>query len=140
MIQNDPVNWPAHYIGRDGLQTIDVIEDWGLGFHLGNALKYILRAQRKGNLIQDCAKAIWYLERAQEPRLTDLLTIDNAPFEIGTYRVDVAFNVPRGALRDAVDDIQAIAIMRKPEARRMRLAATVCALQHWIAVSREVTG
>lgn len=140
MNAHDPVNWPAHYIGRDGLQTIDVIEDWGLGFHLGNALKYILRAQKKGNMIQDCAKAIWYLERAQEPRLTDTLAIDNAPFEISTYRVGVAFGVPHGTLCAVVDDIQAIALMRKPEARRMRLAATVCALQHWIAVSREVTG
>lgn len=136
---HDPVNWPTHYIGADGLQTIDVIEDWGLGFHLGNAFKYIVRAPKKGNMIQDCAKAIWYLERAQEPSITDTLAIDNAPFAIGAYTVATAFSVPRGALRDAIDDIQMIALMRnKSETRRLRLAASVNALSRWISATREI--
>lgn len=43
-------------------QPITVIEDWGLGYHLGNALKYIARQGDKGGA-EDIKKAIWYLER-----------------------------------------------------------------------------
>ena len=61
---HDPVNRPAHYVG-DGLEAIDVIEDWRLGFHLGNAVKYILRAGKKGDAWQDLEKARWYVRRAR---------------------------------------------------------------------------
>lgn len=37
------VNHPKHY-NKGKLETIDVIEDWGLDFHLGNVIKYISRA------------------------------------------------------------------------------------------------
>jgi hypothetical protein len=61
---DDPVSHPAHYnIGR--FEVIDVLEDWKLGFHLGNAVKYIARAGRKdpGKTIEDLEKARWYLDR-----------------------------------------------------------------------------
>jgi len=58
----DNVNHPAHYKGK-GLESIEVIEAFDLGFHLGNAIKYILRAGKKDDRIQDLKKAIWYLER-----------------------------------------------------------------------------
>lgn len=66
----DPVNKPSHYADTK-FEPIDVLEDWGLGFCLGNALKYIKRAGHKksGTLsdkdkeIQDLNKAIWYLQR-----------------------------------------------------------------------------
>jgi hypothetical protein len=61
--QPDPVNHPAHYkVG--GIETIDFIEAKGLTYHLGNAVKYISRADHKGNRKQDLEKAKWYLERA----------------------------------------------------------------------------
>jgi hypothetical protein len=61
--QADPVNHPAHYkVG--GIETIDFIEAKGLTYHLGNAVKYISRADHKGNRKQDLEKAKWYLERA----------------------------------------------------------------------------
>lgn len=56
------VRSPMHYQGKE-LQAIDVIEDFSLGFNLGNSIKYILRAGKKGDRIQDLKKAIWYLER-----------------------------------------------------------------------------
>lgn len=64
----DPVRQPAHYIEGRSIEPIDVIEDWELGFHLGNALKYITRAGRKDPATrrQDISKAIWYLERYQD--------------------------------------------------------------------------
>lgn len=56
------VNHPAHYnVGK--IEVIDAIEDWQLGFHLGNAVKYIARAQHKENEEEDIKKAIWYLNR-----------------------------------------------------------------------------
>jgi hypothetical protein len=60
---SDPVNHPAHYRAENGLEAIDVIEGFGLGFCLGNAVKYILRAGRKDPTAQDLAKAVWYLRR-----------------------------------------------------------------------------
>ena len=63
-MQHDPVNHPAHYKGN-GLEAIEVIEDWQLGFHLGNAVKYILRAGKKGDRKQDLEKALWYVRRAK---------------------------------------------------------------------------
>ena len=42
-----------------------VIEEWDLDFHLGNTVKYISRAGKKGTdkELQDLKKALWYLER-----------------------------------------------------------------------------
>ena len=58
----DPVNHPAHYkVG--GVETIDFIEAKGLGYNLGNVIKYITRAAHKGNASEDLAKARWYLNR-----------------------------------------------------------------------------
>lgn len=60
----ETVNHPAHYGGSENLyEAIKVIEAWGLGFCLGNAVKYISRAGKKGDLIEDLKKARWYLDR-----------------------------------------------------------------------------
>jgi hypothetical protein len=42
-----------------------VIEAWGLdkNFNLGNAVKYISRADKKDNNVEDLKKARWYLDR-----------------------------------------------------------------------------
>lgn len=67
---NDEVNHPAHY--TDGkIEVIDFIEDKGLGFCLGNAVKYISRAGKKDKTktIQDLQKAAWYLNREIETRM-----------------------------------------------------------------------
>jgi len=61
-MQADPVNHPEHYkVG--GIETIDFIEGKNLGYNLGNAVKYISRADHKGNRLQDLQKAQWYLNR-----------------------------------------------------------------------------
>lgn len=54
------VDHPQHYQGKN-FEVIDIINDYGLNFELGNAIKYILRADKKGNKKQDLEKAIWYL-------------------------------------------------------------------------------
>lgn len=61
------VDHPAHYGGADDpYEAIRVIEAWGVGFHLGNALKYIARADKKGDEGENIDKAIWYLRRYRE--------------------------------------------------------------------------
>ena len=62
----EAVNHPDHYGGEDDpYEAIKVIEAWGLGFHLGNTVKYISRAGKKSgqSLLQDLRKARWYLDR-----------------------------------------------------------------------------
>ena len=62
--KNDSVNHPNHYGGENNAyEVIRVIEAWDLGFSLGNAVKYIARAGKKDNEIEDLKKAKWYLER-----------------------------------------------------------------------------
>jgi hypothetical protein len=60
------VHHPSHYGGKDNpYEAIKVIEAWGLGFCLGNTIKYISRAGKKNNnpSLQDLEKAAWYLNR-----------------------------------------------------------------------------
>lgn len=56
------VNHPEHYQGK-GLEVIDIIDAFELNFSLGNAIKYILRADKKGNRKQDLEKARWYINK-----------------------------------------------------------------------------
>ena len=59
---NDIVNSPSHYTTGE-IEVIDYIEDKKFNYHLGNAIKYISRAGKKGDYATDLKKAIWYLER-----------------------------------------------------------------------------
>ena len=64
---SESVNHPPHYGGADNpYEAIKVIEAWELGFHLGNAVKYICRAGKKGVALEDLRKAAWYLNREVE--------------------------------------------------------------------------
>lgn len=63
MTSEDVVNHPSHYtFGK--YEVIDVINDWQLGFDLGNCVKYIARAGKKdpAKLIEDLEKARFYLD------------------------------------------------------------------------------
>jgi hypothetical protein len=59
------VDHPKHY-NAGKYEVIDVIEDWKLGFHLGNVVKYIARAEHKADALEDMKWARWYLDRAIE--------------------------------------------------------------------------
>jgi hypothetical protein len=60
----EQIDHPIHYGGKSNLyEAIKVIEAWGLGFCLGNCVKYIARAGKKGDAIEDLEKARWYLDR-----------------------------------------------------------------------------
>ena len=58
---NDIVKHPAHYC-YSKYEPKDVIRDWGLNFNLGSTVKYIVRAGRKDDIIQDLKKAKQFLE------------------------------------------------------------------------------
>ena len=62
-IKYDPVNHPSHYTEGRKYEPIKVIEDWKLDYCLGNALKYISRAGRKQDAVEDLKKAVWYIQR-----------------------------------------------------------------------------
>lgn len=63
----EAVDHPAYYGGADNpYEAIKVIEAWGLGFCLGNAVKYLARAGKKGDALEDLKKARWYLNREIE--------------------------------------------------------------------------
>lgn len=76
MTNHDPIDSPAHYAEGRQYEPIDVIADWELNYHLGNCLKYVSRAGRKLNQLEDLKKARWYLDReiqtleAVQPRVT----------------------------------------------------------------------
>lgn len=70
---SDLITHPAHYTAGRRYEPKDVIRDWELNFNLGSAVKYISRAGRKDDMIQDLKKAIQfiqfeidYLERGQD--------------------------------------------------------------------------
>lgn len=58
----DPVNHPPHYTAHpSGVECIQITEH--MGFCLGNAVKYLWRADLKGDAIEDLRKARWYIDR-----------------------------------------------------------------------------
>jgi hypothetical protein len=62
---NDPVNHPNHYTSHaSGIEVIQITEH--MNFCLGNAVKYILRAEHKGKQVEDLEKAAWYINREIE--------------------------------------------------------------------------
>ena len=57
----DMVNNPPHYTKHpSGVECIEITRH--MSFNIGNAFKYVWRADEKGSDIQDLQKAIWYLE------------------------------------------------------------------------------
>ena len=67
MPKDNPFSHPSHY--TDGkIEVIDFIEDKGLNFNRGNAVKYICRAGKKDPTkeIEDLEKAMWYINHEIE--------------------------------------------------------------------------
>jgi len=68
----------------DGFRPIQVINSWGLGFELGNAVKYIARAGKKPgqSRVQDLRKAIEYLELRKQDGFDRVMPDTPAPSEV----------------------------------------------------------
>jgi hypothetical protein len=65
---NDNVNSPKHYTSHpSGIECIQVTEH--MGFNLGNAVKYIWRADLKNDAVEDLRKARWYIDREIQKRI-----------------------------------------------------------------------
>ena len=59
-----PIDRPKHYAGENGLEAVDVMEAFTpSNLHRAMALKYILRAGRKGPAAEDLHKAVWWIKR-----------------------------------------------------------------------------
>ena len=64
---DDDVNHPTHYTSHpSGVECIQITEH--MGFNLGNALKYIWRADLKDDPIENLRKARWYIDREMNKR------------------------------------------------------------------------
>jgi hypothetical protein len=59
----EQVNHPNYYMNQQ-IECIDVAET--LSFNLGSALKYLWRSGKKGDMITDLRKSVWYLNREIE--------------------------------------------------------------------------
>jgi hypothetical protein len=65
------------YYKRGGIEAIDVIDAWGLGYELGNVIKYVARAGYKGTLrLEDLKKARWYLDREIARNLDPVVEVE----------------------------------------------------------------
>ena len=60
MKEKDMVNHPDHY--TKGIETIEYINSWCMGYVVGNIIKYITRYPYKGTPLKDLEKARWYLD------------------------------------------------------------------------------
>lgn len=58
----DNVHKPSHYTAGRNYEPKDVIRDWGLNFNLGSAVKYVARAGRKDDIVQDLKKAQEFIQ------------------------------------------------------------------------------
>lgn len=56
------IKHPAHYAEGRKFEPKDVIRDWGLNFNLGSAVKYVARAGRKDDVVQDLKKAQEFIQ------------------------------------------------------------------------------
>jgi hypothetical protein len=66
-MKGSKVNHPSHYNAHpSGVECITVVEH--MGFCLGNAIKYLWRADEKGAPIEDLEKAKWYIQREIDRR------------------------------------------------------------------------
>lgn len=76
-LEKELVNHPSHY-NKGKYEVIDVIDDWKLGFCLGNAIKYLARAgvKDKNKYVEDLKKAIWYIKHEIEQHQNNSLEDD----------------------------------------------------------------
>ena len=71
-MSSENVNHPSHYMSDGGVEAIEVIDSFFHdSFHLGNVFKYIARAGKKGDYVEDLQKATWYLQREIDRANTD---------------------------------------------------------------------
>lgn len=104
-MDHNTVKSPKHYTEGRRFEPKDVIRDWMLNFNLGSALKYIARAGRKGDIVEDLEKAREYLafeiealkaERGRERATTNTIFEEKAPESVrcGVIELEVPSGMP----------------------------------------------
>ena len=86
----DLINHPPHYTGHpSGVECITITRH--MGFNLGNAVKYLWRADLKGAALDDLRKAAWYIadEIAKRERASTLPR-EGLPFAVVKAERDAA--------------------------------------------------
>lgn len=79
MITTDKINHPPHYTAHpSGVECIEITE--GFSFNIGNAIKYLWRADEKGAPLDDLKKAGWYIDREITRRINEANTITEIEF------------------------------------------------------------
>jgi hypothetical protein len=101
------VNHPSHY-NSGKIETIEAIEDWGFGqgFNLGNAIKYISRANHKNDCLEDLKKAKWYVEREIQRLEKNMESTPDSTDSATTRNNDTPFDCPIVTIEDYDDDIE----------------------------------
>lgn len=103
MTDKEKIDHPQHYGGDTVYEAIKVIEAWGLGFNLGNAVKYISRAGRKDNILEDLKKARWYLTREITEHENSFREAYKSSYIAGFIKEGL---VPQAAVANAVNYIK----------------------------------
>lgn len=107
-VSSDPVNHPSHYTSHpSGIEAIQVTEH--MGFNLGNAVKYIWRADLKNDANEDLKKAIWYIQRELERREKEAKkeasnTTGGSISDEGTLITGTEFNIAGITLKSDMDE------------------------------------
>lgn len=131
---------PGHYASNSGLQPFDIIDDYLLDFYQGNALKYMLRAGKKGDFNGDLAKAIHYLEEviARLPQHNTDFEYEFCPYvDITVDQVIESFDLT-GPLANAVRDLLDSALIESPQTVEYYYQSAITALRAAIAMSPEL--
>jgi hypothetical protein len=105
---NPNVDHPEHYGGKDNpYEAIKVIEDWGLGFCLGNAVKYISRAGKKEGATKadDLQKAAWYVDRYNHSPVERPTRAGSRDPAYHPHLVAEAWGLSDSLLEDVLNDI-----------------------------------
>ena len=97
---NDVIKHPSHYTEGRKYEPKDVIRDWGLNFNLGSAVKYVARAGRKDDIVQDLKKAqefiqfeIDAIEAERKKEAKEEVTVIRVPISITLQDIE---NISRG--------------------------------------------
>jgi hypothetical protein len=97
------IDHPEHYnYNPKGIECIDVVEHFN--FNIGNAIKYLWRAEHKGNYIEDLEKAVWYITRELGNAVAER---EKAQLAGGLpSQADVAHGLPPKSYHDKVRNLE----------------------------------
>ncbi len=103
-MSKEAVNHPQHYGGENNqYEAIKVIEAWELDFCLGNTVKYISRAGKKDNVVQDLKKAKWYLSFCDKCRREkELEALERLPVILESLSLNSQHNIKYEKIRQHI--------------------------------------